>query len=217
MPLQGADSAVLTLNRFRWAACQLDVLQDCVSPSQIKEELHHLPETLDETYQRMIDSLKPVHKSKAIFLLQLLSISTTPLKLDAAVDALATDLDRRVFDPNNRLCNATDIAIMCPSLIMIDSDTNVVQFSHFSVKEYLQSNRTAEVLPQYFSEINVKRAIVCVCLSYFLSLNLNLDRKEITRTRPFTEHCCEHWFWLANKADDNQGPIATMIYSLLTV
>lgn len=42
----------MMLNRFRWVFCQLDKLRRCLSP-RIRQALDELPETLDETYERI--------------------------------------------------------------------------------------------------------------------------------------------------------------------
>jgi hypothetical protein len=39
--------------RFRWVVCQLDMLRGCCPPS-LRDALNELPETLDETYKRIL-------------------------------------------------------------------------------------------------------------------------------------------------------------------
>ena len=43
----------LTLNRFRWVSCQFDALRRSLPPS-VSRVLKELPETLDETYERIL-------------------------------------------------------------------------------------------------------------------------------------------------------------------
>ena len=66
----------------------------------------------------MIKHIDETHRAKAIFLLQLLLVSRRPLKLSAAVDALATDVEAKTpFEMNNRMPQPRDIGRICPSLI----------------------------------------------------------------------------------------------------
>src|ERR1700722_4868588 len=52
---------MLTGRRFRWVVCQFDILQDLKPESQvISKILCNLPETLDETYERVFVTI-PEH------------------------------------------------------------------------------------------------------------------------------------------------------------
>ncbi|KAH6665710.1 hypothetical protein B0J14DRAFT_605694 [Halenospora varia] len=43
----------MLMSRFRWAFCQLDALQKCLTPHATRKSLSGLPKTLDETYDRI--------------------------------------------------------------------------------------------------------------------------------------------------------------------
>ena len=49
----GADG----IHRFRWAACQLDALAQCVTRGKVRRALQDLPKTLDETYARILRAI----------------------------------------------------------------------------------------------------------------------------------------------------------------
>jgi hypothetical protein len=65
---------MLTVDRFRRAACQLDVLEECLDRRSLRKALASLPETLDETYRRIISSIPKTQKQYAIRILQFLGI-----------------------------------------------------------------------------------------------------------------------------------------------
>ena len=48
-------------HRFRWTFCQLEVLRHCLPPS-IRGILDELPETLDETYERVLKNINKANQ-----------------------------------------------------------------------------------------------------------------------------------------------------------
>ncbi|PNP61564.1 hypothetical protein FNYG_13714 [Fusarium nygamai] len=145
---EGADGM------FRWAACQMDTLEACLTPNAVREALMSLPRDLPKTYDRMLESIPPQYKSDSIRLLQFMVNCEQPLSPTEAVEILATRPDQRQdrlrFDPENRLFNSSHIERYCPGMIHIVTVTNKdplkkgnayrqkeVHLTHFSVKEYL--------------------------------------------------------------------------------
>lgn len=55
--------------RFRWVVCQMNSIKDCLSLPEPRETMANLPETLDETYERIIKDLLKRNKRGAIDLL----------------------------------------------------------------------------------------------------------------------------------------------------
>ena len=119
--------------------------------SRVRHFLNELPDSLDETYERI---LKGIHKTKRGHvqrLLRCLAVAFRPLYVEelAAIltfdpDAIegevpTLDADSRSEDQEQELLSA------CPGLITIVDDygSRVVRFSHFSVKEFLTSDRLA--------------------------------------------------------------------------
>lgn len=45
---------MLTVDSFRWVACQLQALEDCHTAQELDEALESLPATLEETYERSL-------------------------------------------------------------------------------------------------------------------------------------------------------------------
>ena len=79
--------------RFRWVFCQLESLRGCLPPS-VRRTLNELPESLDETYERVLEEIK---KSKnwehARRLLQCLVVAIRPLRVSELAEILAVDFD----------------------------------------------------------------------------------------------------------------------------
>jgi len=181
---------MLRIDRFRWAACQIDALADCLDYNELKHALSSLPETLYKTYGRVICSIPPKYKEKMIRILQFLAFSGRPLRIEEAVDALVVDPTREPYiDPKFRMPDPQEISRYCSSLVVVvstkgyshdykcDPNSNYyfeddedehelqgleLQLAHFSVKEYLTSNRLDKDIAESFQEAAAKASIAAV-------------------------------------------------------
>ena len=141
--------------------CQVVYLCDCL-PGRIRQALAEIPETLDETYERTLREIKKVNWDFAHRLLQCVAVAVRPLLVEELADFLAFDFEARPiprFHEDWRLEDPIDAVLStCPSLLVIvdatyedhdvlrprylwGSSSKVIQFSHYSVKEYLTSAR----------------------------------------------------------------------------
>ncbi|KAH9989294.1 hypothetical protein BJV77DRAFT_1151561 [Russula vinacea] len=134
---------------FRWIFCQLESLRHCLPPS-VRRTLKELPESLDETYERILKEIKKPNRGHARRVLECLVVAIRPLRVAELAEVLAVDFDDAEGIPKlNADWRWEDqehaLLIACSSLIAIvkDGDSRVVQFSHFSVKEFLTSSRLA--------------------------------------------------------------------------
>ena len=131
--------------------CQLEVLRHCLAPS-LRRQLNELPKSLDETYERVLKEIESTHQGRhARRLLACLAVAIRPLSVVELAEVLAFDLDAAeaevpTFHAEWRWEDQEQAVLSaCSSLISVvdGDDSRVVQFSHFSVKEYLMSNRLA--------------------------------------------------------------------------
>ncbi|KAL2026979.1 hypothetical protein VTO58DRAFT_111070 [Aureobasidium pullulans] len=77
---------------FRWVACQLDALENCYDKDSLYQVLGHLPETLNETYRRIILKIPEESKNHARTIMRILLYSRTPMNLQEMVDAIAVSV-----------------------------------------------------------------------------------------------------------------------------
>ena len=82
----------MVFNRFRWVFCQLEMLRNCL-PQNVRRVLRELPASLDETYERMLREIMKVNPDQVYRLLQCLTVSTRPLRVDELAEVLALDFD----------------------------------------------------------------------------------------------------------------------------
>src|SRR5712671_1202148 len=140
---------VMTDRRFRWVFCQLQVLRYCFPPS-VRRILDELPDGLDETYERVLREIKRANQRIAHRLLQCLVAAVRPLRVGELAEILAFDFTTEgipKLDPSWRWEDQEEAVMSaCSSLVIVVKDrySRIVQFSHFSVKEYLTSERLAE-------------------------------------------------------------------------
>src|SRR6266566_6619949 len=175
--------------RFRWVYCQLEVLRQCLPPS-VRRILDELPETLDETYERVLKDIKKVNREHAIRLLHCLTVAIRPLRVDELAEVLAIDFDAAGegipnLNPNWRWADQHQAVLStCSSLIAIvdDGDSQVVQFSHFSVKEFLTSDRLArlggDVSHYHILPESAHTILAQACLGVLLRLDDHVDKEN---------------------------------------
>jgi ankyrin repeat protein len=190
--------------RFRWVYCQLEILRQCLPPS-VRRILDELPETLDETYERVLKDIKKVNREHAIRLLHCLTVALRPLRVEELAEVLAVDFDatRREGIPklnsNWRWADQHQAVLStCSSLIAIvdDGDSQVVQFSHFSVKEYLTSDRlvnaNGDVSRYHILPSSAHTILAQACLGVLLRFDAHVD-KETFKDIPLAGYAAIHW------------------------
>ena len=192
-------------NRFRWVYCQLETLRHCL-PASVRRILAELPETLDATYERILQEIPKSNQVHAHRLLQCLTVAVRPLHVDELAEILAVDFNTSEGIPKlNEALRWEDqeqaVLSACSSLIAIikdeDKDSRVVQFSHFSVKEFLTSDRlaTSKVDASRYHHILLNPAhtiMAQACLSVLLRLDPDIDRTRI-KEFPLAEYAGEHF------------------------
>ncbi|KAH9173577.1 hypothetical protein EDB89DRAFT_706276 [Lactarius sanguifluus] len=79
---------------FRWVFCQLEILRHCF-PSSVLNILEQLPESLDETYERILKEINRANREHAYRLLQCLTVAVRPLRVEELAEVLAVDFSAR--------------------------------------------------------------------------------------------------------------------------
>jgi ankyrin repeat protein len=185
--------------------CQLEALRHCLPPS-VQRILEDLPETLDETYERVLREINKANREHARRLLQCLTVALRPLRVEELAEVLAIDFDAPAhggipqLNPNWRWADQHQAVLStCSSLIAVvdDGDSRVVQFSHFSVKEYLTSDRLARSsgdVSRYHIVLEPAHTIlVQACLGVLLRLDDHINRRNVGDI-PLVEYAARHWF-----------------------
>ena len=210
------------MGRFRWAACQLDALENCRNRRSLQKALTSLPETLDETYGRILSGIPDEEKPYAIRILQFLTYSERPLRIEEAIDAIAVETEEdQYLDIKDRLPDPSEISCYCSSLVVVVHTTkhsyhknDELQLAHFSVKEYLTSKRLDKDIAQSFQEVAAKASIAKVCLAYLLHLDQDIPINGIRETFPLAEYSARYWMDHAAMAEGKDGKLQGFIEKL---
>ena len=184
--------------------CQLETLRHCFPPN-LRQFLNELPESLDETYERILRGINKAQKEDARRLLQCLTVAARPLRVEELAELLAFDFratseggiptlkeDWRWNDQEEAVLST------CSSLIAIvrDGNSRVVQFSHFSVKEYLTSPRLAQSrgdVSRFHIDLNAAHTILAqACLATLLQLDEHTGNSG-SQGFPLAEYAARHW------------------------
>ena len=191
--------------RFRWVFCQLDVLR-CCFPTNLRRTLKELPISLDETYMRILEDINNANWEHARRLLQCLMVAHRPLRVEELAEVLAFDFmaggtptsisDWRLEDREEAVLSA------CSSLVSVVSEkgSRVVQFSHFSVKEFLTSERLTSRMEEesrFYISIEPSHAMLAqACLGVLLCLDDHTDKKSAKKI-PLFRYAANYWHWHA--------------------
>ena len=171
-------------NRFRWVFCQLEVLRHCFL-SNLRRILEELPKSLDDTYKRILKQINNANWAHAHRLLRCLAVASRPLLVEELAEVLAFDWSPGGIPKLNvdwRWENQEQVVLSaCSSLVSVitDKGSRIVQFSHFSVKEFLMSDRLTSCteVSQFYIPIEPSHMILAqTCLGTLLCLDDRTDK-----------------------------------------
>ncbi|MCJ1437731.1 hypothetical protein MMC27_007118 [Xylographa pallens] len=246
--LQGANGM------FRWVFCQLQVLKKCPPiRSAIRKALRNLPPTLDGVYTRVLESIEDeTCQELAGRCLVWLAFSRVPLCLEELAEAAVVGTES--FDPEDRISDPQFILELLGSLVVVASDEydlensptiaewvvhngigaaglGVIRLAHFSVKEFLISERIVQSAVSKFA-LDAALAhghIAEACLLYLDSYqqlesgampyvcSWNMNNFPISTDRgfyPLLEYACSFWWHLRQTPLRTQRALDYIIWKL---
>ena len=159
-------------------------MKKCKRPYDVKQALTNLPETLDDTYKRILLGIpKELAPLVARFLVWV-AFSVGRISVEELAEAIIIEPDMEYpLDPDMRLTDPNEILTWCPNLVIVYSgrwDSNF-ELAHYSVKEYITSTRfksditLATFNKYYLGDPHEYLAKTCVC---YWSLS-DLDAQSI--------------------------------------
>ena len=180
----------------------MEVLRDCL-PASVRRTLKELPESLDETYERILKEIKKPNRCLAQRVLHCLVVAIRPLRVAELAEVLAVDFDDSKGVPRlNADWRWEDqeqaLLIACSSLIAVveNGHSRVVQFSHFSVKEFLTSSRlftaNGEVSAYRIDLENAHTILAQACLSVLLQTHDEVDGNT-SEDHSLAGYAAKHW------------------------
>lgn len=159
---------ILFLFRFRWAKCCLEQITLLRNDKAIRQALHSFASGLDEIYETILVRIPEEDRGLAIRVFQCLVCSIRPMTIEEVAEGVSIELGDTTLDPGNKLNDPEDILDILGGLVSLDKNTRILELAHFSVKEYLTSERITGS-PSSSYQINPKAAhveLAKLCLTY---------------------------------------------------
>lgn len=139
--------------RFRWAVCQIDVLQRLGRQKDVKIAISNLPKTLDETYERILQ-LIPEEDQQFVKLAMVMICGNDefrpfPLTANQLLEAVLFNLHSGDSDEEDDdyvgFYTCDTLRDRCGCLISLTNkdDRTFVALAHYTVREFLYSDRIA--------------------------------------------------------------------------
>ena len=161
----------------------------------LRKSLASLPKTLDETYLRILCSIDELYSQQAFTVLEWLVYSARPLRLEELAEVIAVDMDASpAFDVERRFPDPQDVLTICSSLVTTAHEEiesrhdkvtkTIVRLAHFSVQEYLVSERiqSGHAAKYSIQEISANRDMAQICLAYLLCFDKPDSLREIDKS-----------------------------------
>ena len=220
--------------RFQWVKCQLDALGRCLSPASLRKALCSLPKDLDDTYARILQRCDDDEHSKLVAtIVQWLAYSRRPMSLAEISGTLTVNPDGdSQFDAELRLEDPQDLLKICSSLITTvprpaehstsPGSDEMLEFAHFSVREYLESSRILDGPAKKYAiqEVRSNTFIAESCIIYLLHLDVSNKRTDdgccdfLSREYPLARYAAYSWVAHAERAEEG-GNIVSLSKALL--
>ncbi|KAK8040286.1 hypothetical protein PG991_000074 [Apiospora marii] len=211
--------------RFRWVSCQIRTLEDCLDRRSVQRELTTLPRDLEATYKRILQRIPTKHLDNTKRLLQFLTDSVRPLRLEEAVDVIAVSPSSHPqFRPVDRMPMPEEVLRYCSSLAVLVKRENKeygititeIQLAHSSVQRYLMSDQLEPEMASDLEMVNAKAAIVNVCLSYLLSLDHTHSLQGVMEKYPLAQYCAQYWATHAAAVELSRQGVAPIVKEYLS-
>ena len=188
-------------------------MQSCPrSEDHLDRLLGSLPQSLDETYERMLCNIDHSLVEDARRILTLLCFASRPLTVREIIDGVAVEINTSTgLNRKRRLEDSNDIREICVGFIDIGLGTDhttetyheeeltpTVRIAHFSVQEYLESERIRHQKAAIFSltSVTAHAEIAQICLTYLLEHGLsssNLDQ-NLLEGFPLAKFAAMYWY-----------------------
>ena len=152
----------------------------------------------------MLREIKKPSRDHARRVLQCLVVAIRPLRVEELAEVLAVDFDDAEGVPKLKPSwrwedQEQALLASCSSLIAVvgTGASRVVQFSHFSVKEYLTSARLAtstQDVSRYHIALEPAHTILAqACVSVLLQLSDYDGQDDVEKNVPLAEYAAEYW------------------------
>jgi hypothetical protein len=192
----------------------------------LRKSLATLPATLDQTYDRILSMINKDDAEYAIRILRWLTFSARPLSVEEVAEVVAIDLARNpAFDCDEVLEDPLEVLDICSSLITITTvekiwdrpGTQIVALAHYSVQEYLMSDRIKQGPAKQYSmqEAECHDEIAKASLKYLMELQQPFSAKDL-KTHRLARYSAKFWSHHFRKTADKMGGTSHLALTLFS-
>ncbi|OBT83090.1 hypothetical protein VE02_08603 [Pseudogymnoascus sp. 03VT05] len=222
--LHAIPGAGTTILWFRWVVCQLDALKPLGRPKAIRNALKSLPQTLDESYDRILLAIQSEEEKELIRrTFQFIIFAIRPMTMEEIAEAVVVEDSSTALDPDDRYHTPEHLLKNVRSLLTTTGGH--LGLSHYSVQEYLQSPRISKSPASYFAmtESNANEEIGRTCLTYLAYDDFNdgpcesdaeLELRLVDY--PFLGYAANSWF-LHSREEQAQRSVASLFDKIWTI
>lgn len=187
----------------------------------LRKTLATMPETLDQTYNRILYAISGEDCAYAIRILQQLTFSARPLCVEEIAQVVAIDVSRDPpFNHEEVLEDPLKALNIYSSLVTISINEakgrsnppqQIIALAHYSVQEYLVSDKIKQGPAKQYSMHKAKchSIITTACLKYLIQLQQPLT-KDFIQTSALARYTAEFQAnYLVKKREKVEGLIQT--------
>lgn len=172
-------TSLLTFRRFRWAELQIMALERCRNDRQIKYALKTIPQTLEASYRKVLESIDSNDVLLAREILMIICLSPILFDAQTVADMVELSFPEAIIE----ICTTSFVN-------MIDEK---VQLSHFSVQEFLVvKEESSQHHPCQFSAANGHMYLAEKTLDILLEQTEILTQLDAKNNMPFL-YAAKHW------------------------
>lgn len=194
----------------------------------VRKSLTTLPKTLDQTYDRILSTISEEDSEYAIRILQWLAFSARPLSVEEIAEIAAIDVARDpAFDCDEVLEDPLEALSICSSLVTITANNaqensrptqKIVALAHYSVLEYLVSNRIKQGIARQYSmqEYECEIAMTKACLKYLAHFQQPLST-DIVEASALARYAAEFWSHHLRKTGEKTAGLNDLAMDLMSV
>jgi hypothetical protein len=208
--------------------CQLDTLEKCCNRAMLRKSLATLPRSLDQTYDRILSAISEEYSEYAMRILQWLTFSARPLSVEELAEVVAIDVARTpAFNRDEVLEDPLEVLNICSSLVTITTNKaeepwrpvqRIIALAHYSVQEYLVSERIKEGQAKQYSmqEVECHNAITKGSLMYLNQFQQPLS-KGILEASALAIYAAEFWSSHLRKTGDESEQLSRLAMSFMSI
>jgi ankyrin repeat protein len=208
--------------------CQLDTLAQCRNRAMLRKSLATLPQTLDQTYDRILTAISEQDHKFAMHILQWLTFSARPMSVEEIAEVVAIDVAREpAFDRDEVLEDPLEALNICSSLVTVTLNKveggsrpaqQIIALAHYSVREYLVSDRIKQGSAKQYSmqEAECHSVVVQGSLKYLMQFQQPIS-EEIVESFVLARYSAEFWSSHLQKTGDKIEQVSQLAMRLMAI